>query len=850
MINRRTLFRTAALAAAVPSAWPVSAAEASPASGPLARTWKGGVTAGPELNPAPELELSRTFHPGKSILNDGVVMNASHWGVYKVHVKGGKIERLEPVGEDGAPSLQLQAIAQQPYNPARIRYPMVRKSYLEKGPAAGGAGRGTEPFVRVSWEKAFDLVASELNRVRETYGPQAIYGGSYGWMSPGSLGNARNLLQRVLNLAGGFTGHYGDYSTGCAQVILPYVIGSNGVYEQVTSWDLIEERTELIVLWGADPTVTNDIDWCTTLHENADGLRRVKAEGIPVIAINPLKPDTAEFFGGQAEWIAPKPGTDVAMMLAMAYELETQGLADQSFLRRYTVGYEKFRPYLTGETDGTPKTPEWAAGITGVPAETIRRVARLMREKRSMLMGGWGIQRAQHGEQVHWMMVVLAAMCGHIGQPGGGFGFTYHYSNGGAPTSDAPALAGISANPKGGSSGLAWEGKSLHTIPLARFTDCFLNPGKTIDYNGQKITYPEIRLCFWSGGNPFAQQEDTNALIRAWRKLDTTIVCDSMWTASARYSDIVLPACTSLERNDITSIGSYSNLGYVAMQQAIEPQYESRSDYWIFRELAKRMGFEADFTEGLDEMGWIRRFYEGARKEAASEGLEMPSFEEFWKRGYVLFPVSEDAKRYNYLGAFRRNPVTNPLGTESGKIEIWSSRIDGYRYDDCPAHPTWLEPSEWLGGPAAKDYPFALLTAKSRYRLHSQLDSSASNTFVNVDEREPLWIHPDAASALGLASGDIAVVESRYGKVLAGAFVTDRVRPDTVVLHHGAWYSAENPAEEGTLEVHGCDNTLTIDIPSSKLACGNVANSTQVRVRKYEALNLPPVAAHRQPRRA
>ena len=562
------------------------------------------------------------------------------------------------------------------------------------------------------------------------------------------------------------------------------------------------------------------------------------------------KPDTAEFLGEQCEWISPKPNTDVAMMLAMMHELETKNLVDREFIRKYTKGYDKFLPYLLGQTDGVAKTPEWAEGITGVAAEQIRLLAHLMREKRSMLMGGWGIQRAEHGEQVHWAMVVLAAMCGHIGLPGGGFGFTYHYSNGGAATSEAPAFPGISANPKGKNTGMAWEGHSVATIPLARFTDCFLNPGKTIDYNGRKITYPDIRLVFWSGGNPFAQQEDTNALVKAWKKPDTTIVCDTVWTASARMSDIVLPACTSLERNDITSIGSYSNLGYVAMQQAIEPQYESHSDFWIYSHLAEKLGHGKEFTEGLDEMGWLRRFYAQAKKESEASGLEMPSIEEFWKAGWITFPVTDDSRRYNYLGDFRKNPIVNPLGTESGLIEIYSEKIASYHYDDCPAHPAWLEPTEWLGAELAKKYPFALLTSKSRYRLHSQLDSTASNLFANVEEREPVWIHPAAAEKLGLRNGDVAVVESRRGKVLAGVTVTDRIRPDTVVIHHGAWYCLEEPGDEGSLDLHGCDNVLTIDIPSSKLACGNVANTSLVRIEKYDEEELPPVYVHHQPKTA
>ena len=248
MTTRRNLFKAAALGGAAvlaPEAFAKPAMSAQKADAFV--TLKGGVRyAKPLPEGEAELALSNTFSLGRSTLNERVVVNASHWGAYKVHVRGGKVARLEPLEGDKAPSLQLQAVAQQPYDPARIRYPMVRKSFLEKGHKAGGEGRGKDPFVRVTWDEALEIVARELKRVRETYGPSSIYGGSYGWMSPGSLGSARNLMQRVLNLNGGFTGHYGDYSTGCAQVILPYVIGSNGVYEQVTSWELICEKTELV----------------------------------------------------------------------------------------------------------------------------------------------------------------------------------------------------------------------------------------------------------------------------------------------------------------------------------------------------------------------------------------------------------------------------------------------------------------------------------------------------------------------------------------------------------------------------------------------------------------------------
>ena len=158
---------------------------------------------------------------------------------------------------------------------------------------------------------------------------------------------------------------------------------------------------------------------------------------------------------------------------------------------------------------------------------------------------------------------------------------------------------------------------------MARFADCFVNPGKVIDFNGTKVTYPEVRLVMWAGGNPFAHQPDTMNLERAWKKPETVIVTDTVWTATARHADIVLPAATAFEHADITNIGTYSNDGIVAMQQAIEPQWESKSDYWIFSQLAERLGCQEAFTEGLDEMGWIRRLYGDAQKMGERIGVKL-----------------------------------------------------------------------------------------------------------------------------------------------------------------------------------------------------------------------------------
>ena len=473
---------------------------------------------------------------------------------------------------------------------------MVREGYLKNGPKSR-EGRGSEKFVRVSWDKALDLVASEMKRVYGEYGPSAVFGRSYGWMSTGKVNASINLQQRLLNFCGGFIGCENSYSTAAISKILPYVVGSGD--PRSTSWDVVIEHADRVVFWGADPIVTNDIDWLTTLHNGTGYVRALKAKGTKTYSINPVATDTGEYLG--SEWIAPRPGTDCAMMLGMIQELVKSGKADMAFLEKYTSGHKEFLDYVMGRTDGVEKTPEWAEGKTGVKADVIRKLAHDFREHRTMIMMGWGIQRTQYGEQPHWMGFALAAALGQIGLPGGGIGTNYQYSSGGSPTAYGPFLGGISGAVKPlKPSTLPWKGSQV--IPVARFVECFLNPGKTIDFNGRKVTYPEVKLVMWAGGNPFTHQPDTNKLARAWKKPDTVIVTDTVWTATARHADIVLPAATVFEHNDITNIGTYSNDGLVAMQQAIKPQWESKPDYWIFSELAKRMGCgkEFTFTRGIE----------------------------------------------------------------------------------------------------------------------------------------------------------------------------------------------------------------------------------------------------------
>ncbi len=771
-------------------------------------------------------------------LEQRTVSTATHWGMISAVTGGGRLTKVLPSSKDPAPTRMIEAFPDQVHSRTRIAHPMVRKGFLEKGAAGDTTLRGGDEFVRVSWNEALDLVAGELKRVKAKHGNAAFFPGTVDWQSAGLLHNAATLTRRMLALHGGFTDDTGDPSIAAAMVILPHVMGDLEVYDQQTAWPMILEHSKTVVLWGCDVLKNNQIGTHPADHSAYDAIKqlreKVAARKIEVISIDPRMTDTAQYLG--ASWLAPRPNSDTALMLALMHTLYSEKSYDASFITKYTYGFDRFLPYLLGTPDGQPKTPEWAAPITGLQAGEIRELARTLASGRTMLISGYAIQRADHGEQPYWALVTLAAMLGQIGLPGGGFGLSYHYDNGGSLTAKAPGIVGISAG----------DNPIKSVLPFERIADMLLHPGTEVDYNGQKVVYPDIKMIYWAGGNPLTHLWQTNKVIEAWQRPETIVVADPFWTATARFADIVLPVTTSFERNDIELCGAYSQRYIVAMRKAIDPVGESRSDYDITTALAQRLGFKDKFTERKNEMDWVRSFYAQAQKAAKPLGVKMPAFDAFWQAGFTEFPIPADAKEYVKHADFRANPVKNPLGTPSGKIEIYSKAIAGFKYDDCPPHATWLEPAEWLGDAKAKTYPLHIVSPHPSSRLHSQLDNSALRGTYEIGAREPIWINADDAKARGIAQGDVVRVFNDRGSVLAGALVTARVREGVVVLHEGAWYDPDAPGKVGALCKHGLINVLTLDKGASKLSQGNIANTALVQVEKYDR-TPPPVTAFDAP---
>ncbi len=765
------------------------------------------------------------------------VLTAGRMGPLLCEVKDGKLVATKNALAQTMPnSLQLTG-PDQVYTKARVKYPMVRKGYLDS-PADPKGVRGSDEFVRISWDKAYKLIHEQHMRIRKQYGPASVFAGSYGWRSSGVLHKAQTLLQRYMSMAGGYSGHLGDYSTGAAQIIMPHVMGSIEVYEQQTTYPVILESSEVVVLWGLNPINTLKIAWSSTDCAGLEFFHQLKQSGKTIIAIDPILSETIEFFGENAQWVAPHPMTDVAMMMGIAHTLVKQDKHDKAFLNQYTTGYEVFEAYLMGEEDGVEKSAQWASNICGVPVAQLELLAEIFSQNRTMLMSGWGMQRQQYGEQRHWMLVTLAAMLGQIGLPGGGFGLSYHYSNGGNPTRDAGVLPAISASLGGGSSaGNDWAvSGATQSFPVARIVEALENPGKQFSHNGHTLTFPNIKMIWWAGGANFTHHQDTNRLIKAWQKPELIVISEPYWTAAAKHADIVLPITTSFERNDLTMTGDYSNQHLVPMKKVVEPEGESRSDFEVFADMAEFLapGGHDVYTENKTEMEWLYGFYKAAQQGGRGSRVAMPNFSKFWQDNELIEMKWNDKNaKFVRHAAFREDPILNPLGTPSGKIEIYSKTIDSYKLEDCPAHPTWLEPDEYTGN-ASKD-ELQLMTAHAAHRLHSQFNYSHLREEYAIANREPIWIHPDDAASRGIQTGDLVRAYNQRGQVLVGAEVTNRIKPGSVCIHEGAWPDFDK--ESGLCKNGGC-NVLTLDIPTSRLANGCAANSALVKVEKFTGTAL------------
>ena len=757
---------------------------------------------------------------------DRATLTSTHWGTYEVEMKEGRVSALKSFSQDPDPSPIGPPIVDLLEHPLRVTAPMIRKSWLEGGPGTDNRLRGRDSFVAVSWDEAETLLAGEIDRIRTEFGNQAIYAGSYGWSSAGRFHHAQSQLKRFLNCAGGFTGSVNTYSFAAAEAMIPHVLGDfRGHLGRVTSWNSIAKSGELFVAFGGAPVKNGQIEaGGIGRHEQRAGMHMALEAGVKCVNVSPLKSDMLDDLG--AEWLPIRPNTDVAMMLGIAHVLRDEGLVDHAFLERYCTGYGQFERYLTGADDGQPKTPAWAAAICEIPADQISDLARRMAAKRTMISVSWSLTRQDHGEQPFWMAITLASMLGQIGLDGGGFGFGYSAEN---------SIGAQHAVLRGGS---LPQGSNpvADFIPVARVTDLLTRPGETFDYDGQKLTYPDIQMVWWAGGNPFHHHQDLNRFIKAWEKPATIVSNDWCWNSLARRSDIVLPCTTHLERHDLAL--ALRDPYIVTMDRAAEAPGLARDDFEIFKGLADKLGTKESFTEGREADEWVRWIYDVSRQRLAEDGIETPPWDELQEMGWFKTHVPE--KPLVMLADFRADPEANPLATPSGKIELFSQVVSDFGYDDCPGHSVWREPGEWLG--AVGQYPLHLLSNQPTTKLHSQLDHGSLSQGARINGREPVTLNRADAAVRGIADGDILRLYNDRGACLGAAIVSDDIRPGVVQMSTGAWW---DPDEDGMCRV-GNPNALCRDHGTSSLAQGPTAHTCLVEIEKFEG-ELPEITAYTPP---
>ncbi|MDQ2088929.1 molybdopterin-containing oxidoreductase family protein [Marimonas arenosa] len=715
------------------------------------------------------------------------------------------------------------------YSPERLLYPMKR---------VGKRGEGK--FKRVSWDQALTEISQRMVHLKDTYGPTAIVDQSYAGASYGVL----HKSDQIEGLLGRFLGLFGCRTSSWS---VPSYQGTT--FSSRTTFGTIEDGNEddafahskLIIMWGWNPAYT--FHGGNTFYY----MRMAKQRGCKFVLVDPQYTDSASAY--DAWWIPIRPNTDAAMMAGMAYHIWDNGWHDQDFINRFTQGMdpgtmpawaqgqESFQDYISGRSDGVPKTPEWAAEICGVSADDIKKLAEMYATtKPAALKASWAPGRNAYGEQYNRMAAALQAMTGNIGVLGGcaeGVGKAWHAEAVAYPYDEFSNVwyASIKSD--------RWAHIVLNYPNVSR-EEAGLWPRN--DHLDGVI--PNIRGIFWQGSDWFNQLTNINKEIAAIRKLDSygegesLLVCmDSTITPTGIWADYLLPIATHFERHDV-ALPWYKGHYYIHRPKAIEPMGESKSDFQVFTELAYRLGFGPAYNpkanrDYFNNPDWVDEAYlvDWWHNVQSHQGVTW-SWEEFKKRGVYKFVLPEPHVAF-------RDQIEHgvPFNTPSGRIEIFSTTLaqtpdwtrTQYGYH-IPAIPKWIEPWESLNHPLTEKFPFHMISPHPRWRTHSIFNNIP---WLRETFSQETTMNASDARKLGIQTGDIIEAWNDRGKVVTPVYVTERCMPGVVVLHEGAWMDLD----ENGVDRAGNPDFLTDDNPSP--AGAFAYNTVLCNIRKSDMSHRP-----------
>lgn len=747
----------------------------------------GGVGVSSKLIQKASAEETATGAFEETIIPTCSALNCGGKCLIKAHIKDGQIVRLSTdddvrdVNADNEQFPQIRACVRgrgyrrHIYSPDRIKMPLRRTGK-----------RGEGKFEEITWEEAVKEIAQQNKRIKETYGPASRYS-LYATGQTGTVGSGDTVIQRLLAFDGGYLGRYSNYSSGQHGAATPFTFGVSSASSSVRT--LLDSK--LIILQGMNPAET------IFGHFNMY-LRMAKERGAKIYTLDPRNTDTNVAFSD--DWFPIKPATDNALVAAIAYVMFTENLHDQEFLNKYCLGHdeehmpegvaagESYYSYVMGEKDGIEKTPQWAAKITGLPANRIIQLAREVATTKPMAwVQGNGINRHINGEQLSRAGSMVAALTGNIGISGG-------WAGPGAPNGDIVKHQGfpIPDNPLGIS------------IPVFKFTDAIVRGTEMGAADGVKgleegQTLPtNIKMIFNMAGNCLVNQHsDINRTIEILEDetlCEFIVTSDIYMTPSARYSDIILPTCTFFEQNDIVPPWSYGQHIFLS-QKVVEPLYGSLTEFEWMTMLAKELGIEQEFTEGKTQDEWVKWMIE----ESKQKDPDFPSFEEMKKNSVYKYKDNKIVKFKKQIEDFENNPFSTP----SGKIELFSKDLwDMNRPEDIPAIPKHVTVAEGPESELATKYPLQVFGWHVKRRCHSTWETSDWMEEVQTQE---LWINPIDAKERGINNGDAVQVYNDRGTLEIPAKVSSRVMPGVVCLPQGGWFT---PDANG-VDKRGAINVLT-----------------------------------------
>ena len=725
------------------------------------------------------------------------------------HLHNGRITRLDTDDRPdtlAAPQLRAcvrgRAYLRRQYHPDRLTQPLKR---------IGKRGEGT--FTPITWAEALDFVAHEMQRVKITYGNSALFV-PYGTGSYNQL-NGSQTARRLMNLFGGCLGIHNSYSWAAINAATPYVYGTLQTGNQRQDW----LNSKYILMWGWNPAEMRD-------GTNSDYFVKLAREsGARVVCIDPRHTLSAASLAD--EWLPIRPGTDAAMMTAMAYVMITEHLVDAEFIRTHCIGFdrtqmppghedaESYTDHVLGTRDGIAKTPEWAESITTVPRETIARIAReFATTKPAVLYQGYGMQRRAYGEQVVRAGCVLAAITGNVGIAGG-------WASGLAnQVPDAPFW---NVFPVG-------ENPVPAAIPVFLWTEAVLRGASMTSADGiigADRLDNDIKLIYAVASNVLINQHaNINRSVRILqdeRRVEFIVVQDQFMTSSAQFADVILPACTQFETWGVEDGWKYGDEG-ILMPQLVEPLGQTKSDYRICAELSERLGIGEAYTEGRDERAWVAWCLDRYR---ATRFPDLPTLDDLERSNVGVYakPVTKPAVAFE---AFRADPDAHPLDTPSGKIEIFSQRLHAlHRPDEIPAVPKYVQEWESPFGPEAAQYPLQVMGHHTLHRVHSTHDN---NDWLAEAFPQRLFMNPMDAAARGIADGDLVKIYNERGATIIPCRVTNRILPGVIDLPQGAWWS---PDDAG-IDRAGSVNVLTSE-RWTPLAFGTAQHTAMAQVEKVLA---------------